>query len=390
MTQEIIYLDYAATTPVDPEVVAAMVSCLGPESTFANPSSSHPLGARAKSRVERAREQIAARVGAEPDEIVFTSGATESNNLALKGIMRAVLPGSACLLTTRIEHKSVLDSGKALAAAGATLELLETDSQGRISLDELREKLRRHPVRLVSVMHVNNELGTYQDIAEIAEICREHGALLHVDAAQSVGKIPVELGEWGVDACSLTAHKICGPKGIGAIYLRRGTQITASIHGGDQERGVRAGTLATHQIVGMGKAYELADPEAGRAHVEPLRDRLLESLLRIEGVRHNGSTRFGIPNITNLSFPGVEGESLRAALSDIAVSAGSACNSDVPEPSYVLKSIGLSDALANSSLRFSIGRFTTAQEIDTAVQRVTSEVERLRDLSPSAPSWCSA
>ncbi len=239
-------------------------------------------------------------------------------------------------------------------------------------------------------MHVNNELGTIHDIAALAAICHEHGALLHVDAAQSVGKIPLALNDWEVDLCSLTAHKICGPKGIGAIFLRRGLNVAAFMHGGEQERGVRAGTLATHQIVGMGEAYELADPQVDSPRITQLRDRLLTGLLSIDGVRQNGSPQTCIPNITNVCFPGVEGESLRLALSDIAVSAGSACNSDIPDPSYVLTSIGLSDAAANSSLRFSIGRFTTAEEIDAVVDRVTAAVDKLRALAPSAPAWCSA
>jgi len=390
MSEESIYLDYAATTPVDPRVIDAMTDCLGLAGAFANPSSSHAPGREAKRRVERARRKIAERVGAEVDEIVFTSGATESNNLALKGVMDASREGPAHLVTTRIEHKSVLDTAKRLAKTGLTVEFLETDYHGRVSIDQLAASLARRPARLVSIMHVNNEIGTFQEVQELASVCREHGALLHVDAAQSVGKIPMMLGDWGVDLCSLTAHKICGPKGIGAIYMRRGLRVAPFIHGGEQERGVRAGTLATHQIVGMGEAYELADPAVDMPRIESLRERLLAGLTAIEGVSQNGSPQTSIPNITNLRFPGVDGESLRLGLAGIAVSAGSACNADIPDPSYVLTGIGLSDALANSSLRFSIGRFTTPEEIDIVVERVTAEVARLRALAPSAPAWCSS
>jgi cysteine desulfurase len=389
MTENSVYLDYAATTPVDPRVVEAMNRCLGPDGDFANPASTHPGGLRAKALVERAREQIAARVGATADEIVFTSGATESNNLALKGSFDATPAPGARFLTTRIEHKSVLDTAKVLARRGVAVAYAETDENGVVDGTTL-EALLREGVRLVSVMHVNNEIGTVQDIAKIAQLCRAHGASFHVDAAQSVGKVPVALDAWGVDLCSLTAHKICGPKGIGALYVRRGTRLHAQIHGGSQEHGLRSGTLPTHQIVGMGLAYELADPAVETPRIAALSERLWGGLVEIGGVLRNGSARTGIPHVVNACFPGVEGESLRFALADIAVSAGSACNSAVPEPSYVLRSIGRSDALAASSLRFSIGRFTTTAQIDHALGRVAETVGRLRALAGPAPAWCSA
>jgi cysteine desulfurase len=387
---ETIYLDYAATSPVDPAVADAMTSCLRLDGTFANPASTHAPGAEAKARVERAREQVAARVGAEPDEIIFTSGATESNNLAIQGTFGSSEARPRRFVTTRIEHKSVLDTAKALMMRGIGISYLSSDADGRVLLEELCTMLDERPTGLVSVMHVNNEIGTIQDVAAIAELCRAKGALLHVDAAQSAGKVEMALDEWGVDLCSLTAHKICGPKGIGALYVRRDAAIARLVHGGDQERGLRAGTLPTHQIVGMGEAYALADPAANAQHVGSLRQRFLRGLAELDDVRVNGSTSVAVPNIVNLCFPGVEGESLRLALADLAVSAGSACNADTPEPSYVLKSLGLSDTLATSSLRFSFGRFTTAREIDAAVRRILTEVNRLRALAPHAPTWCRA
>lgn len=395
--QPSIYLDYAATTPVDPRVVDAMLGCLGPDANFANPASTHPPGMAARALVERARVQIAERVGAKAQEIVFTSGATESNNLALKGALLGHASGPSGsesprrLLTTRIEHKAVLDTAYYLADKGVDVDYLPTDADGRIELTVLEDALRAvTDPAVVSVMHVNNELGTVQDIAAIAALCAEHRAWLHVDAAQSVGKVPVELDAWGVRMCALTAHKICGPKGIGALYVRDGTQLEAQVHGGAHEHGLRSGTLATHQIVGMGESYALADPAVQQPHIAALAERLWRGLRRIEGVRRNCSAEHSIPNILSVCFPGVEGESLRLALSDLAVSAGSACNSAVPEPSYVLRSIGLSDALAGSTLRISIGRFTTEEEVDQAVRRIFDEVSQLRSVANAAPMWCSS
>lgn len=391
-----IYLDYAATTPVDPRVVEAMLGCLGPQANFANPASTHAPGSAVRELVERARAQIAARVGAQPQEIVFTSGATESTNLALKG---SLLDGAAGpspesvprrLLTTQIEHKSVLDTAGFLAGQGIDVDYLPTDGDGRLDPAALERALRASSQpALVSVMHVNNELGTVQDIEAIAGLCSQHGSWLHVDAAQSVGKLPVRLGAWGIRLCSLTAHKICGPKGIGALYVREGTSVVPQVHGGAHERGLRSGTLASHQIVGMGESYALADPATEQARIGELAQRLWHGLQSIAGVRRNVSAAHSIPNILSVCFPGVEGESLRLALSDLAVSSGSACNAAIAEPSYVLRSLGLSDALAGSTLRISIGRFTTQEEVDQAVRRISDEVGRLRDIAAAAPAWCS-
>lgn len=391
-----IYLDYAATTPVDPRVVDAMLGCLGPDAVFANPASTHAPGRSARALVERARAQIAARVGAQPGEIVFTSGATESSNLALKGALlgphtqRPAGVGPRRLLTTRIEHKSVLDTAGFLASRGVDVGWLQTDSTGRLDPAVLQHALEgAAAAALVSVMHVNNELGTAQDIEALGRVCAQYGAWLHVDAAQSVGKLPLELDRWGVRLCSLTAHKICGPKGIGALYVRAGTPLSPQIHGGAHEAGLRSGTLATHQIVGMGASYAIADPVTEQPRIAALSQRLWHGLQAIPGVRRNGSAEHGIANILSVCFPGVEGESLRFALADLAVSSGSACNSAVPEPSYVLRSLGLSDALAGSTLRISVGRFTTAEEVDYAVRRIGAAVQRLRAMAPGAPAWCS-
>ncbi|HMB72186.1 MAG TPA: cysteine desulfurase family protein [Gammaproteobacteria bacterium] len=396
MTKASIYLDYAATTPVDPRVVEAMLGCLGPDAVYANAASTHPPGSAARALVERARAQIAARVGAQPDEIVFTSGATESSNLALKGALlgHGTQPGDANrptrVITTRIEHKSVLDTADFLAAHGVEVTWVQTDATGRLDPAELEAALAAaDDTALVSVMHVNNELGTIQDIAALARTCARHGAWLHVDAAQSAGKLPLELGRLGVHLCSLTAHKIYGPKGVGALYVRAGTRLAAQIHGGAHEGGLRSGTLATHQIVGMGASYAIADPEAEQPRIAALAQRLWRGLQPIPGVRRNTAPPHAIANILSVCFPGVEGESLRFALSDIALSSGSACNSAVPEPSYVLRSLGLSDALAGSTLRISLGRFTTPEEVDYAVKRIGAAVGRLRGLAPGAPAWCS-
>lgn len=386
MSGQTVYFDYAATSPVDPRVAAAMIECLERSGAFANPASTHAPGMLARDRVERAREEVASRVGAHADEIVFTSGATESTNLALKGTFGERAVGNARLITSRIEHKSVLDCAKVLQSRGGVVDFVATDAAGRVDLEHLR-KLLAAPTRLVSIAHVNNEIGTLQDMPGIAALCRERGAALHVDAAQSVGKVPLDLGTWGVDLCSLTAHKICGPKGIGALYVRRGTRLAPQLHGGAQEGGLRAGTLPTHQIAGLGRAYAIADPAVDAPPVAALGAQLWRGLARIPGARRNGSVESSVPNIVNVAFPGAEGESLRLALADIAVSAGSACNSAVPEPSYVLTSLGLSATLASSSLRFSVGRFTTRAEVDYVVDRVTAEVARLRDLARSAPAW---
>lgn len=386
MTREEIYLDYAATAPLDERVASAMTACMTRE--FGNPSSLHAPGRRARALVERARAQVAKRVGAAPERIVFTSGATESNNLALRGVLagRRARPH---LVTSRIEHKSVLDAARALEAEGVAVTYVDCGADGRVDPSRVAAAITPDTA-LVSIMHVNNETGVVQDVAAVAAVCRERGVWLHVDAAQSAGKLPLALQDAAIDLCSLTAHKLCGPKGVGALYVGPDVGLAAQMHGGEQERGLRAGTLATHQIVGMGEAYALADPAAEGPRLAALRDRLWAGLERIPGARLNGAAAPRAPHVLNVTFPGVEGESLRLALRDLAVSAGSACAADSPEASHVLTSMGLSDALASSSLRFSVGRFTTELEVDRAAARVAEEVGRLRDVAKSAPAWCSA
>ena len=388
MSARPLYLDNAATTAVDPAVIAAMTDCLGSDGTFENPSSSHPGGARARRLVEEARERIAARVNAEPDEIVFTSGATESNNLAILGSFGADPHSRKHFVTTRIEHHSVLDTAHALEARGFDVTYLDCDAKGVVATGQVLDAIT-DATALVSIMHVNNEIGVVQDIEAVARACASRGVRLHVDAAQSAGKIPLDLSGWGVDLCSLTAHKAHGPKGIGALYVADGIALAPQLHGGEQERGLRAGTLATHQIVGMGKTYELAQPARDGPRLANLRDMLWRGLGAIEGIRLNGCRERSAPHILNVCFPGIEGESLRLALADIAVSAGSACASDSPEPSHVLSSLGLSDALAQSSLRLSVGRFTEAADVEWAIERIGAEVARLRTLADGAPAWCS-
>ncbi len=387
MTKQSIYLDYAATTPVDPAVAAAMSECLGPGGNFANPSSSHSVGQRARRRVEEARAQIAARVSAPVDTIWFTSGATESDNLAIKGAMLAHRDLGRHLITSRTEHKAVLDTAAALEKQGLEVTYLACDSAGLIAPEEVAEAIK-DDTTLVSIMHVNNETGVVQDIAALGECCRSRGVLLHVDAAQSIGKVPVPLDQWAVDLVSLTAHKAYGPKGIGALYVRPGTKLVPMIHGGEHEGGIRSGTLATHQIVGMGQAYELADTEREAPVLAALRDRLWAGLSAIEGVRLSGHPTQRSPHVLNVVFPGVDGESLRLGIAEIAVSAGAACNATTAEASHVLSALGLSDALAGSSQRFSVGRFTNTAEIDYVIERVTAEVARLRELAGDAPAWC--
>ena len=386
MTHPEIYLDYAATTPVDPRVIDAMTECLGPEGDSANPSSAHAPGRRARARVEEARAQIARRVGAAPETIRFTSGATESDNLALLGVMAANRHRGRHLVTSRLEHKAVLDAAAALQSLGFEVSFAEHDADGVIGPDAVEACIRDDTV-LVSIMHVNNETGVLQDIAAIGERCRQHGVLLHADAAQSTGKVPLRLDDWPVDLASLTAHKTYGPMGIGAIYIRKGVNVRPLIHGGEQEGGLRPGTLATHQIVGFGEAMELADPDREGALLAERRDRLWSSLSAIGGVRLNGHPTQRSPHVLNVTFPGVQAESLQLAVSEVAVSTGSACNSDIPEPSHVLSAMGLSDALATATLRFSVGRFTTEAEIDHVVERMRAEVARLRDLARGAPDW---
>jgi len=382
-----IYLDYAATAPLDPRVAAAMSECL--EREFGNPSSLHAAGRRAKALVDAARARVAARVGAASERIVFTSGATESNNLALQGVLRRSRNRRVHLVTSRIEHKSVLDVARALESSGVAVSYVPATPGGWVDPQRVVDALD-DDTQLVSIMHVNNETGVIQDVRAIGEACRARGVLFHVDAAQSVGKVPLALAEAPIDLCSLTAHKLCGPKGVGALYMAPRVTLVPQLHGGEQELGLRAGTLATHQIVGMGMAYELADPAREAPRIAALRDRLWRELAAIDGARSNGDAKRRAAHVLNVTFPGVDGESLRFALPDVCVSAGSACAADSPEASHVLTGMGLSDVLAGSSLRFSLGRFTTENDVVTAAARVAAAVARVRSLARSAPAWCSA
>jgi cysteine desulfurase len=387
MSDAEIYLDYAATAPVDPAVRAVMSECLQRE--FGNPSSLHSAGRRARRLVESAREAVGARVGAPAERLIFTSGATESNNLALQGVLRRSRGRRVHLVTSRIEHKSVLDVARALERNGVAVTYVEATAGGYVEPERVVEAITPD-TQLVSIMHVNNESGVIQDVAAIGAACRERGVLFHVDAAQSVGKLQLALAAAPVDLCSLTAHKLCGPKGVGALYLAPRVTLAPQLHGGEQERALRAGTLPTHQIVGMGKAYELADPAREAPGLAALRDRLWEELRGIAGARLNGEPARRAPHVLNVTFPGVEGESLRFALRDLAVSAGSACAADSPEASHVLTGMGLSDVLAGSSLRFSVGRFTVEREVVRAAELVAAAVARLRALASGSPAWCSA
>jgi cysteine desulfurase len=385
-----VYLDYAASTPVDPRVAQAMAACLTLEGEFGNPASaSHAYGESAAALVERARAQVAASAGAAAAEVVWTSGATEANNLAIFGVAQYYEARGRHIVTSRTEHKAVLDPCRELERRGWRVTYLAPDGGGVIHPDQVAAALQPDTV-LVSLMQVNNEIGVIQDIAAIGAICARHGGTrLHVDAAQSMGKCAVDFGTLGVDLMSLSAHKVYGPKGVGALLMaRRGAnppvQLTALQFGGGQERGVRAGTLATHQVVGMGLALELA---AGVIHAEHerlaiLRERLWQGLAALGGTWRNGDARRSVPHLLNVSFEGVEGESLLAAVrGQIAVSTGSACTSASQEPSYVLRALGRSDILSESSLRFGLGRYTVDSDIDTAVSVVAGAVSRLRRVS---------
>jgi cysteine desulfurase len=387
MSSREIYLDYAATAPLDPKVAAAMHECLTSE--FGNPSSLHAAGRRARALVDAARASVAARVGAASERIVFTSGATESNNLALQGVLRRSRNRRVHLVTSRIEHKSVLDVARALHANGVAVTYVAATPGGSVEPERVVEAIGED-TQLVSIMHVNNETGVVQNVQAIGEACRARGVLFHVDAAQSVGTLPLDLAAAPIDLCSLTAHKLCGPKGVGALYVAPRVTLQPQLLGGEQERGLRAGTLATHQIVGMAKAYELADPAHEAPRLAALRDGLWQELATIEGARRNGDPARQAPHVLNVTFPGVEGESLRYALAGICVSAGSACAADSPEASHVLTGMGLSDVLAGSSLRFSVGRFTTEDDAVEAARRVAHGVAALRSLASAAPAWCSA
>lgn len=382
-----IYLDYSATTPVDPRVAEAMMNCLRVEGNFGNPASrSHFYGWQAEEAVEDARGHVAALVNADPREIVWTSGATESNNLAIKGVAGFYKSKGKHIVTSKIEHKAVLDACRQLEREGFEVTYLDPEAGTGLIHPAAVEAVLRDDTLLVSLMHVNNEIGTITDIAAIGEITRARGILFHVDAAQSTGKIDIDLETMKVDLMSFCAHKTYGPKGVGALYVRRKPRVRleAQIHGGGHERGMRSGTLATHQLVGMGEAFRLAKLEmhAEQDRLRVLRDKLWMGLQGLEQVFLNGDAVQRIAGNLNVSFNFVEGESLIMALKDLAVSSGSACTSASLEPSYVLRALGLSDELAHSSIRFTLGRFTTEDDIDFVIGHASQAVNRLRDLSP--------
>ena len=379
-----IYMDYSATTPIDPRVADKMIPFLREQ--FGNPASrSHAYGWSAEAAVEEARAQVAALVGADTREIIWTSGATESNNLAIKGAAQFYKSKGKHIITVKTEHKAVLDTVRELERQGFEATYLEPQDNGLITLEQLEAAMRPDTI-LVSVMFVNNEIGVVQPIKEIGELCRKKGIIFHSDAAQATGKVHIDLADLKVDLMSFSAHKTYGPKGIGALYVRRKPRVRleAQMHGGGHERGLRSGTLAPHQIVGMGEAFRIAkeDMDAELAKVKALRDRLAKGLLEIEEVYINGDMDNRVPHNLNVSFNFVEGESLIMAVKDLAVSSGSACTSASLEPSYVLRALGRSDELAHSSIRFTIGRFTTEEDIDFAVNLLKSKVDKLRELSP--------
>ncbi|MFN3984245.1 MAG: IscS subfamily cysteine desulfurase [Rhodocyclaceae bacterium] len=379
-----IYLDYSATTPVDPRVAEAMIPWL--TAHFGNPASrSHAYGWEAEKAVEDAREQVAALVNADAKEIIWTSGATESNNLAIKGAAQFYKGKGKHLITLKTEHKAVLDTVRELERQGFEATYLDVRDDGLVDLDSLKAAIRPDTI-LVSVMLVNNEIGVIQPVAEIGALCREKGIVFHVDAAQATGKVAIDLAELPVDLMSFSAHKTYGPKGVGALYVRRKPRVRleAQMHGGGHERGLRSGTLPTHQIVGMGEAFRIAREEMAseNARVRRLRDKLLNGFKDMDEVYVNGDLEQRVPHNLNISFAYVEGESLIMAIKDVAVSSGSACTSASLEPSYVLRALGRNDELAHSSIRFSIGRFTTEEEIDYAIDLLHRKIGKLRELSP--------
>ncbi len=381
-----IYLDYSATTPVDARVAEKMIECLTLEGNFGNAASrSHPFGWAAEAAIDEARHHVADLINADAKEIVWTSGATESDNLAIKGAAHFYQKKGRHIVTCKTEHKAVLDTCRSLEREGFSVTYLDPEPSGLIDLDKLQAAIRDDTI-LVSIMHVNNELGTIQDIKAIGDVTRARGIVFHVDAAQSAGKVPIDLGQLNVDLMSFSGHKIYGPKGVGVLYVRRKprVRIEAQMHGGGHERGMRSGTLATHQIVGMGEAFRIAREEMAseNARLLALRDKLWAGLNDMEEVYLNGDLAHRVAGNLNVSFNYVEGESLIMALKDIAVSSGSACTSASLEPSYVLRAIGRSDELAHSSIRFSIGRFTTEEDIDYTIELVKAKVEKLRALSP--------
>ncbi|MCG9721666.1 IscS subfamily cysteine desulfurase [Shewanella sp. Isolate7] len=381
-----IYLDYAATTPVDPRVAEKMMQYMTMDGIFGNPASrSHRYGWQAEEAVDIARNQVAELINADPREIVFTSGATESDNLAIKGVAHFYYKKGKHIITSKTEHKAVLDTCRQLEREGFEVTYLEPESNGIIPIEKIEAAMREDTI-LLSLMHVNNEIGVIHDIDAIGELCRAKKVIFHVDAAQSAGKLPIDLQKTKVDLMSISAHKMYGPKGIGALYVRRKPRIRleATMHGGGHERGMRSGTLATHQIVGMGEAAAIAkaDMESDNARIRRLRDRLWDGIKHIEETYINGDAEQRYCGSLNVSFNFVEGESLMMALKDLAVSSGSACTSASLEPSYVLRALGLDDEMAHSSIRFSIGRFTTEEEIDHAIETITKSIGQLREMSP--------
>ncbi|KDP89380.1 IscS subfamily cysteine desulfurase [Cupriavidus basilensis] len=379
-----IYMDYSATTPVDPRVADKMIPYLREQ--FGNPASrSHAYGWDAERAVEEAREQVAALVGADPREIVWTSGATESNNLAIKGAANFYSGKGKHLITVKTEHKAVLDTTRELERQGFEVTYLDVQENGLLDIEVLKAAIRPDTI-LVSVMLVNNEIGVIQDVAQIGEICRAKGIIFHCDAAQATGKVAIDLNTLKCDLMSFSAHKTYGPKGVGALYVRRKPRVRleAQMHGGGHERGMRSGTLATHQIVGMGEAFRIAREEMATENerIRMLRDRLWRGLSGMEEVYLNGDLEQRVPHNLNVSFNFVEGESLIMAIKDVAVSSGSACTSASLEPSYVLRALGRNDELAHSSIRFTVGRFTTEEEVDYTVELLKSKIAKLRDLSP--------
>lgn len=381
-----IYLDYSATTPVDPRVAEKMIECLTMDGNFGNPASrSHLFGWKAEEAVENARRQVADLIKADPREIVWTSGATESDNLAIKGAAHFYQKKGKHIITSKIEHKAVLDTCRQLEREGYEVTYLTPNSDGLIEPSAVADAIREDTI-VVSLMHVNNEIGTITDIEAIGEITRSKGIIFHVDAAQSAGKIDIDMAKAKVDLMSLSGHKMYGPKGIGALFVRRKPRVRleAQIHGGGHERGMRSGTLATHQIVGMGEAARICKEELAEEtkRVIALRDRFMAGMGEMEEVYVNGSREQRVPGNLNISFAFVEGESLLMSLKDLAVSSGSACTSASLEPSYVLRALGLNDELAHSSIRFSFGRFTTNEEVDFASSQIQEAVSKLRELSP--------
>ena len=387
--EQIIYMDYAATTPVDPRVAEDMMGCLTKEGIFGNPASlTHTAGKTARSAVEAARAEVAELINAEAREIIWTSGATESNNLAIKGAAHFHRDRGRHIITSRTEHKAVLDSCRQLEREGFEVTYLTPEDQGLVSPEQLTAALRDDTI-LVSLMHVNNETGVIQDIGAFGAILRERGILFHVDAAQSAGKVPIDLETLPVDLMSFSAHKVYGPKGAGALYVRKRkprARIEAQMHGGGHEHGMRSGTLATHQIVGMGKAFKIAGEELDEEsrRITSLRQKLWQAISALPGVVLNGDPERRAPGILNVSFCGVDGESLMLALDGLAVSGGSACNTASQEASYVLRALGRDDQAAQSAIRFSLGRFSTEAEIDVAIESVTAAVTRLHSMSTEA------